>query len=187
MIGHWNQTESDSQRRFRGTTACSAVLAWSLLMAAGAVAQEAVPPPPPQTRPQPQTDPHQFPAFQPGFLDALGRWLGDSKSKLDDQFKDTTDAARGAAAAAGQATGAILGIPGTRVVIGRERCAVAANGAPDCAPAADALCRAKGFDVGKGVDINTAQKCPTWVWLSGRPPPDGVCVTETFVLRAMCR
>src|SRR5262245_52094290 len=187
MIGHWNQTESDRRRKCRGTTVRSTVLAWSLVMAAAAVAQEAEPQPPTPTQPQRQTDPQQFPAFQPGFLDALGRFLGDSKSKLDDQFKSTTDAARGAADAAGQATGAILGLPGTRVAIGRERCAVAANRAPDCAPAADALCRAMGVDVGKGVDINTAQKCPTWVWLSGRPPPDGVCVTETFVLRAMCR
>jgi hypothetical protein len=185
MIGHWNQTESDSRRKCRVATTRFAAVACFLAIAAAAVAQEVEPQP--QTQTQPRTDPNQFPAFQPGFLDALGRFLGDSKSKLDDQFKNTTDAARGAADAAGQATGAILGIPATRVVIGRERCAVAANGAPDCAPAADALCRAKGFEVGKGMDINTAQKCPTWVWLSGRPAPDGVCVTETFVLRAMCR
>jgi hypothetical protein len=183
MIGHWNQTKSDSRRKCRVATTRFAAVACFLAIAAAAFAQEAEP----QTQTQPRTDPNQFPAFQPGFLDALGRFLGDSKSKLDDQFKNTTDAARGAADAAGQATGAILGIPATRVVIGRERCAVAANGAPDCAPAADALCRAKGFEVGKGMDINTAQKCPTWVWLSGRPAPDGVCVTETFVLRAMCR
>src|SRR5262249_46575035 len=126
----------------------------------------------PQGAPQP-------PPFQPGFLDALGRWIGDSKSMIDDQFKSTTDAAKDAAkdaaGAAGQATGVIMGLPGTRVVLGRERCPVAPNGGADCAPAANALCRAKGFASGRGLDINSAQKCPSWMWLSGKQPPEGSC------------
>lgn len=152
------------------------------IAAIAAVAQEAQP----QSQPE-QSEQQQSPALHPGFLDALGRWLGDSKTKLDEQFKNTTDAAKGAADAAGQATGVFLGLPGTRIVNGRERCMIAPNGAPDCAPAADALCRSKGLGAGRGLDINTAQKCPAWVWLSGRSPPEGVCVTETFVLRALCQ
>lgn len=165
--------------RLSGLPARLAAMSCVVLIAAAAFAQN------PQS--EPQAEPDQPPVSRPSFFETIGRWLGDSKAMLDEQLKNTTDAAKEAAGAAGQATGTILGLPGTRVAIGRERCAVAPNGAPDCAAAADALCRSKGFGPGKSLDINTAQKCPTWVWLSGRPAPEGACVTETFVLRAMCR
>ena len=152
-----------------------------LPMGAVAVAQET--PPQSGSRSAP-AEPQQAPAFQPGFIDLFSRWLGDSKTMLDEQIKNSTNAAKGAADAAGQA---VLGLPVTRVVNGRERCAVAPNGAPDCGPAAEALCRSKGLGSGRSVDINSAYKCPAWVWLSGRQPPEGVCTTETFVLRATCR
>ena len=132
--------------------------------------------------------------FQPGFIDVLERLLGDSKTRIDEQFKTTTDAAKGAvdaardaARAASQATDTIVGLPGTRVVNGRERCTVSANGAADCAVAANALCKSKGFGNGRGLEINTAQKCPAWVWLSGKTPPEGTCTNETFVTRAACQ
>ncbi len=195
MTGQWNKAGSDRRPNSRGAAACVAAAAAMFLVAAGARAQEAQsqaqppiqpqaqPPTPPQAQPAPQ----QPPAFQPGFLDVLGRWIGDSKSKIDEQLKSTTDAAKDAADAAGQATGVILGLPGTRIVLGRARCAVAPNGGADCANAANALCRSKGFGAGRGLDIDSAQKCPAWVWLSGRAPPEGVCTTETFVVRAVCQ
>lgn len=122
-----------------------------------------------------------------------------SKAKIDQQLKGTSDAAKdaatdvakgaakGAADVADQASNVFLGWPGSKVVRGRVRCTVAPNGAPDCAEAANALCRSKGFGVGKSLDVNTAQKCPTWVWLSGRTPPEGTCTTETFVIGASCQ
>jgi hypothetical protein len=177
-----NKTDFGRWRRSRRLAAWVAVC--TLLVMAPAVAQENESPPGSQAE-QPESPPP--PAAQPWLLDALGRWFGDSKTKLDEQFKTTTDVAKSAANAAGQATGVILGLPGARMVIGRERCTIAPNGAPDCAPAANALCRSKGFEAGRGLDINTADKCPTWVWLSGRTPPEGVCVTETYVLRALCQ
>jgi len=124
-----------------------------------------------------------------GILETIGRWLDDSRAKIDGQIKSTTDAARDAAkdAAEKATTGVVLGWPGATVVQGRMRCAVAGNGAADCADAANALCRSRSFTVGKVLDVNTAQKCPTWVWLSGRPAPEGACTTETFVLRASCQ
>ena len=143
--------------------------------------------------------------YQPGFLDALGRWFGNSKAKLDEGIKSTQDAikntqdafgdigtrasgaAKGAAGAAQEVTGSIVALPGTRIVSGREPCGVAANGAPDCTSAATTLCRAKGFGSGRGLDVNSAQKCPARVWWSGRQPAEGECKTETFVLRAMCQ
>jgi hypothetical protein len=145
------------------------------------------------------------PQNEPGFLDAVGRWFGDSKAKIDQSLKDTqeaigelgaraTDAAKSTAGmtqqaigSAQQATDALIALPAARVVSGRERCALAANGAPDCAAAATALCRGKGFASGRGLDVNSRQKCPAWVWLSGRPPAEGQCKTETFVLRAVCQ
>jgi hypothetical protein len=176
------------------------------LIASGTVAAQQPPQPPPQSQlqPAPQDAPAIAPqvapdlAFQPGFLDALGRWLGDSKAKIDEQLKTTQDAigglgtqatgaAKDAAGAAQQATGALIGLPAGRVVNGRERCPVAANGAPDCTPAANALCRTKGFGSGRGLDINASQKCPAHIWWSGRSPTEAECTAETFVLRAVCQ
>jgi len=144
--------------------------------------------------------------YQPGFIDAFGRFIGDSASKLNSQLKSTNetlgnlgsqttgaakDAAQGAAQAAvgtaKEAAGAIIGLPSQHIVTGRERCAAAANGAPDCRSAADAACRAKGFAAGKSLDTQSAQKCPARVWLSGRLPADGDCQLETFVTRVVCQ
>jgi len=187
MGGHWNKVSRRST--FRGVRARLVALTVALLAAEPALAQDAQPQSQaePESQAEPQPQPGQLPVFQPGFLDAIGRWFGNSKATLDEGIKGTTGVAKDAAEAAGQATGVILGLPGTRVINGRARCSVAANGAADCTEAANALCRKKGFAAGRGLDINSAQKCPAWVWLSGRPAPDGVCTTETFVLRAVCQ
>jgi hypothetical protein len=133
-------------------------------------------------------EPQQAPPSQPpNFVDVIGRWLGDSKARIDEQIKKSTDAAKDAASKAGQATDAIVGLPGTRIVNGRERCTAAANGAPDCMAAANALCRAKGFANGRQLDVNTSERCPAWVYLSGRSAPPGTCTTDTFVTRAVCQ
>jgi hypothetical protein len=187
-----------------------------------AIAQEpSRPPAPPTARfsPAPPAQPSQptpeapavapdlapGPAFQPGFIDALGRWLGDSKARIDEQLKSTQDAlkstqetidgigtqaggvAKDAAGAAQQATGALVGLSGAHLVNGRERCPAAANGAPDCAPAVEALGRGKGYTSGRSVDVKATQKCPAWVWRSGRLPTEGQCGSETYVLKAMCQ
>jgi hypothetical protein len=162
-------------------------------------------PAPAQPAPAVAPDLAPGPAFQPGFIDALGRWLGDSKTRIDEQLKSTQDAlkstqetidgigtqaggvAKDAAGAAQQATGALVALPGTHLVNGRERCPPAANGAPDCAPAVEALCRGKGYAGGRSVDVKATQKCPAWVWRSGRLPTEGQCASETYVLKAMCQ
>jgi hypothetical protein len=179
MSGYRNS----SDRQGKAVIAWRAAIALALLCSGIALAQEVQPPP----RAEP-------PTAAPGFLDALGRWLDDSKAKIDGQIKSTTDAVQGAAKdakdaaeKAGQASSSVLGLPGTKVARGRVRCTVAPNGAPDCGEAANALCRSKGFGPGKSLDINTAQKCPTWVWLSGQPAPEGTCTVETFVLGASCQ
>jgi hypothetical protein len=196
MIGTGNSKLQCETRR--GCAALGA-LAWALVVAWPAFAQEAQPPvspAPAATTVAPAPAPP--PAFRPGFIDAVGRWLGKSKAKLDEGFKDTQQtiggigsqagqAVKGAAGAAKQATGVIVDLPSTRVVMGRQRCPLAPNGAPDCLPAAQALCKYRGFTGGRGLDIDSGQKCPAWVWISGQTPPEGVCRTETFVTRAVCQ
>jgi hypothetical protein len=167
------------------------------LLLGGLVAAHAQQPAPPEP---PAVDVPGAPeqASRPGLLDTLGRWLGDSKAKVDEQLKSTQDVleglgkeatsiARDAAGAAQQATGAVVTLPISRIVDGRERCAPAPNGAPNCPPAVVAMCRAKGFTSGRSVDIRTSEKCPARVRLSGRAPETGECTTETFVLRAVCQ
>jgi hypothetical protein len=124
---------------------------------------------------QPLTALPPNPNYQPGFVDAFGRFIGESASKLNSQIKSTNetlgnlgsqttgaakDAAQGAAQAAvgtaKEAAGAIIGLPSQHIVTGRERCAAAANGAPDCRSAADAARRARGFAAGKSLDTQSA-------------------------------
>ena len=61
-------------------------------------------------------------------------------------MKKTFDASKDAATAIGR-------LPNTRVVEVRERCATAANGAPDCAAAATNACRSKGFNGGQPLEL----------------------------------
>jgi hypothetical protein len=79
-----------------------------------------------------------------------------------------------------------VGLPSS-MVTGRERCVVAANGAPDCLAATEALCKSKGFVAGNSLDIQSAQRCKAHVWLSGRTSEPNECTTESFVTRAVCR
>jgi hypothetical protein len=192
----------DRSQRHTGWTACTfgtrlllAVCACSLLADIAAVAQESVPEPLGVAAPAP---PPPGANYRPGFLDTVGRWLGVSKSAIDSQVKNTgktlgaiggqaTGAAQGAAAVAQRAAGTVVGLPGTRVVSGRATCALAPNGAPDCGPAVDTLCRSKGLRSGQSLEIGSAQKCPFRVWISGRSPKAGECRTETFVMRAVCQ
>jgi hypothetical protein len=181
--GFMSGYRNSSNRLRQAMLAWGAAFAVALLSSGVALAQDVQPPPaePP-------------PAAAPNLLDMLGRWLDDSKAKIDSQIKSTTDAMQGAAKdakdaaeKAGQASGAAIGWPGSKRAHGRVRCAVAPNGAPDCGEAANALCRSKGFGPGKSLEVNTADKCPSWVWLSAQRPPEGTCKTETFVLQATCQ
>jgi hypothetical protein len=172
MTGHCNSSADGTLTR-----AGSASFLLALLFVGTAAAQETPAPPEP-------------PVARPGIFDAIERWFEDSKTQIDNQIKGTQQAIEGAAkdaAKAGQAGGAILGLPGSKVAQGRVRCVVAPNGAPDCVEAAHALCRSKGHGPGKSLEVNTVNKCPTWVWLSGQPAPEGTCTTETYVLQATCQ
>jgi len=157
----------------------------------------------PQTPPQPATP------GKPSFFHEMGRWWDGSIDYLRDKMKaapgtfedigkKSGDAAKGAAVATGEgmkktfdvskdAATAIGRLPNTRVVEVRERCATAANGAPDCAAAATNACRSKGFNGGQPLDSRTGEVCPQTTLRSSKPPVKSECPLETVVLRVVCQ
>jgi len=160
------------------------VAACALLLWAGtAAAQDAQQSPaPPKPRPE------------PGLFGMFGKWVddtlsdvtsgvGNARGNLDDAAGKAGDTAKDAADAAAK----VARIPLTSVVSGRQRCIAAPNQAPDCQAATDALCRDKGFKAGRSVEVQSAQKCPAQVWISGRSPAEGECTMETYVIRAVCQ
>ena len=170
------------------TLACAALIAFPLSVAAQA-------PQPPQVSPtgeQPATAPTAQipdPNYRPGFLDAVGRWLGASRQAIEgtqQRLGTLGSQATGAATDAAQAAGSAVGLQGNRIVTGRQICGVAPNGGADCQPAADTLCRSKGFAAGRSLDVRSARRCPSRVWISGYVS-DNECRTETFVNRAVCQ
>ncbi len=152
------------------------------------LAQDSLPladPPPPAPAPGPSTS-------QPGFIDAFGRWLEEGAAKLKTDMRSAQEKlgklGNQAREATKEATGAVVGLPNTRIVTARERCAASPNGAPDCQTAAATLCRGKGFATGKSLDTQSEQKCSSGRFLlEGRAPSGSECPTHIFVTRAMCQ
>lgn len=194
--------------------AAAAALAVSMLIHADAAfAQLNVQPPPTQaspSQPQPAAAPPELaPQAQPappapppkkeGFFDALGKWWDQSAADFDASLKKMKsdieaanernakalrEATQGAATATKDAADALTKLSTTRIVEGKERCALAPNGSPDCGPAAEAICKAKGFKSGQSANIESARKCSARAWLS-RNEQD--CTNETIVTRAACQ
>lgn len=152
-----------------------------------------------QTAPFAQTEPAADPPAGPpppapggqGAIGAIGKWIDDSLDTMRSNLRGAGESlgaiGSGAGEAARDAATAIGRLPGSGVVAGRERCATTAQGASDCRGAAEALCRSKGLAGGRSLDIQSADKCPARVWLSGRRPAPGECPVESFVTRAMCQ
>jgi len=126
-----------------------------------------------------------------GKVNAARGKVGDLNKRSVDAAKNaaaaTTEAMRNAAAATKDAAVAIVRLPATRVIEGRQRCPVAPNGAPDCQAAAADVCRGKGFGGGKPLDIQSSQACPPKAYIAGRVPAPSECPEETVVLRALCQ
>ncbi len=116
----------------------------------------------------------------------IGSNLKDAGSQVENFGHEAGVAAKTTVDGAKDAADAVVKIPAARVVTGHEKCTLAPNGAPDCVAAANAMCKTKGFDSGKSVDMTTAEVCPAQVYLSGRNSGPG-CHTETFVSRALCQ
>ena len=191
-----------SDRARRGLRVLGAGLALSALVSVAAAQQPGAPPPPaapPQSQPMPP--PEAPAAASPRILptpaevfSGIGRLIDQSIANVNAGVKGAGDtlggvpnAARDLAKGAADAAGTIARLPGTNVVKGWERCAEAPNGAPDCEVASVALCKTKGFERGKSLDITSAHKCPAQVWLEGRQPAVGECKQESFVSRAICQ
>ena len=132
-----------------------------------------------------------------GFLTAFERWwdksAADFKASVDEnnakwrQLGERSEkAAKDAATASKEAADAFSNLSKIRVVEGRQVCATAANGSPDCNAAAEVICKDKGFTSGKSADIQTNRKCSARAWLSGSPSGDD-CKVETIVLKAACQ
>lgn len=154
---------------------------------AAASAAIALPPqPPPPALPSP-------PAEKRGFLNDFGSWwnksVADFNAKLKDQQSQLDSFNKQSAAATQDAMKSTFdAFRPSKLVEMHEVCALAGNGAPDCAPAVTNACRAKGFKSGEPVDIRTAEKCAASLWVSGQPAPtSGDCPNETVVLRAACQ
>jgi hypothetical protein len=130
------------------------------------------------------------PAESPGFFGSIANWFGSTFNAAGKGVatlgREAGVAAKTTVDTAKDAAGAVVRIPGVRVMTGHEKCQNAPNGAPDCQAAAMALCKAKGFDSGKSMDMTTAEVCPANVLLSGRTS-GAECKNETFVSRAFCQ
>ena len=169
----------------------------ALLLVVAALAQDVqtvqpgAPQAPPASEPAPPAAAAPGPSFQPGFIDAFGRLLEQGAAKFKSEMQGAQEnfdkLGKEARDAAKDATSGFVGLPGARVVTGREHCVPAQNGAPDCLAAATAVCRGKGFQTGKSLDTQSEQKCPARLLLSGRAPNDTDCATEIYVTRAMCQ
>ena len=154
-------------------------------------------PPPPEAAP-PSASAEQ----KHGFFDDLGRWWHDSvadfnaklkeqQSKIDDSNKKSAAAAKEAATATQEAmtnaANAMVKLQTSKVIEIHELCAIAGNGAADCATAAANACKGKGFKDGQPLDVRTAEKCNASLWVSGQPSTPADCPVETVVLRAACQ
>jgi hypothetical protein len=136
-------------------------------------------------------------AGEPGFFAAIGHWFDRQTANISATFKEAGRkfenfrheagvAARTTVDGAKDAADAMARLPNARVVTGHAQCRLAANGAPDCVSAAEAVCKTEGFASGASLDMTTAEVCPPKVWMEGRSTGEG-CHTETFVSRALCR
>ncbi len=171
---------------------------------------EAVPPAPAASASSPSGG--AIPGYRPGFVDAFGRWVSDVNTQLNSTLgsvtnfgsqagsaaKDVFDGAGGVARTTAEATkdaadvtlgaaGTLGRLPLARIVSAREPCAMAPNGAPDCRVAAEAICRANGYNSGSSVDFETAEHCTTEALLARRRGETVHCPVESSVTRALCQ
>ena len=99
--------------------------------------------------------------------------------------QNAKEAAAATAAVTKDATEALMKLPNTRVIEGKETCELAPNGSPDCAKAAEKICKAKGFGGGKSAEVQQVRKCSARAWLDGAG--QSACTNESIVVRATCQ
>jgi hypothetical protein len=166
------------------------------------VANAQTPAPPTAQTPPPAAEPPP----SPGFFGAVGQWVQQGAASVGAGFGTVVDAiggragdtargmtdgastvAKGAADVARDTAVTVTRLPATGFISGREQCPLAPNGAPDCRAAAETMCRASGYRGGSSVDFDNAEKCPPASRQSSRSAPQGACIVEHFVTRALCQ
>lgn len=202
MLDRWGK---NNVRRRIGALAASLFLA---LGAPGAGAQPGAPQPSAPQPMQASPAPAERTSQPPGLFESIGRWFDQSASNFRDRLRgakarvdDLNDRAaanrkemndraaevgKGAVDVTIGAVEAVAKLPGTRAMSGRERCALAPNGAPDCVAAAETLCRKHGFASGRSIDFTSAEECPARA-LIGDQSAEAQCKIVTFINRAMCQ
>jgi hypothetical protein len=139
---------------------------------------------------------HEDKTESPNLFGDIGRWFDKSFSSIGDQFRSAGKgidqfnheagiAAKTTAGAAADAADQVARLPKTRMISGRMDCPISENGAPDCAAAADKLCRTKGMKSGTSLAVTSARDCPTRAILEKEARAE--CKNVTFVTRAMCQ
>jgi hypothetical protein len=116
----------------------------------------------------------------------VGTGVGSGVKGMGESLGATTNAAGEIAKGVTDAAGTVVRLPATNVVSGKERCMLAANGSPDCEAATVMLCKTKGFERGRALDIQSSRKCPAYVYLQGKSD-DSTCANESVVARAICQ
>jgi len=157
--------------------------------------QQAVPdrPQPQQPAPQPnEPAPSSSPEREnPGLINEIGKLWEKSKSMLptlkspQEAIEDLNARAKDVTRDAGENLSRLA--KPSLMVTGRMGCPVSANGAPDCKAGADKLCQSKGYQEGKSLDTDAAEKCSAKVYVPGRKREPGDCRTENYVTRALCQ
>ena len=110
--------------------------------------------------------------------------VDESNARWREMNQRTEQAVKEAAAAQKEAADAFKNLAKTRLVEGRQVCEPAPNGSPDCQAAAEAICKDKGFAIGKSADITTSRKCSARALLRR---DESECRTETVVIKAACQ
>ncbi len=156
-------------------------------------ARQSVPdrPQPQQPAPQQNEPAPAAPAENPGLISEIGKLWDKSKSILpaikspQEAIEDLNTRAKDATKDAGESLSRLA--KPSLMVTGRMGCPVSANGAPDCKAGADKLCQSKGYQEGKSLDTDAAEKCSAKAYLPGRKREPGDCRTENYVTRALCQ
>ncbi|MBR0830792.1 hypothetical protein JQ596_35340 [Bradyrhizobium manausense] len=137
----------------------------------------------PQAPPQPVTSaPSAPPAREenPGLINEMGK-LFDKLPSILPPIKSPGETAKDAGDALSR-----LAKPSV-MISGRVSCPASPNGAPDCKAAADQLCQSKGYQEGKSLNADSAEKCSAKVLIPGRQRKPDDCRTDTYVTRALCQ
>lgn len=148
-------------------------------------------PAPRQSEPAPPSSPQPAQEENPGLINEIGKLWEKSKSVLptlkspQEAIEDLNTRAKDATKDAGESLSRMA--KPSSMVTGRMGCPVAANGAPDCKAGADKLCQSKGYQEGKSLDTDAAEKCSAKVYIPGHKREPGDCRTENYVTRALCQ